>query len=106
MTRKTQNLNSVETRIRKICDQLSQMLIEKNRGYGNSVLEPVRIFSRATTVEQIYVRLDDKLSRICHGKGIQEDTFWDMAGYLIMLLIALERRESAGTKRNEENKGE
>lgn len=39
------------------------MLLAKNAAYGNSALEPVRIFSKADPTEQIRVRIDDKLSR-------------------------------------------
>jgi hypothetical protein len=38
------------------------MLLSKNASYGNSALEPVRIFSKADPVEQLKVRLDDKVA--------------------------------------------
>lgn len=65
------------------------MLLAKNRQYGDSALNPVRIFSRSDTVEQIKVRIDDKLSRIARGNGEgNEDAVLDLIGYLIMLRIA------------------
>lgn len=70
------------------CDSLRDMLLEKNRNYGNSALDPVRCFSKANTVEQILVRLDDKLSRLMRGSAAGEDVERDIAGYLILLRVA------------------
>lgn len=74
------------------CDALKAMLLEKNRAYGNSALEPVRIFSKADPMEQIRVRLDDKLSRIAKGQDAGEDVELDLLGYLILLRVARKRR--------------
>lgn len=72
---------------------LRQVLIEKNRKYGNSALVPVRIFSKAAPVEQLRVRIDDKLSRLVQGSlDEDEDVELDLLGYLILLRIA---RQSA-----------
>ena len=43
--------------------QVANMLVRKNASYGNSALDPVRIFSRASPIEQLRVRIDDKLDR-------------------------------------------
>ena len=48
-------------------DNIKNMLIEKNMKYGDSALNPVRIMSKADSVEQIKVRIDDKLSRLSQG---------------------------------------
>jgi len=65
------------------------MLLRKNRAYGNSALEPVRVFSKASPIEQILVRLDDKLSRLSRGSGPEmEDVEQDILGYLVLLRIA------------------
>lgn len=75
--------------IRVECSAVMNMLLEKNRQYGNSALEPLRIFSKASSVEQIRVRADDKLSRIARGNGEgDEDAIFDLIGYLIMLRVA------------------
>lgn len=81
----------VESLIRVECDAIADLLISKNRRYGNSALEPVRIFSRASVVEQILVRIDDKLSRLAKGAGDggpDEDTVMDLIGYLVLLRVA------------------
>ena len=80
----------MQDEIVKTCDNLCRMLLEKNVKYGNSALEPTRIFSKASTTEQLLVRIDDKLSRI-KTTGLEapdEDTLNDLIGYLILLKIA------------------
>ena len=73
----------------KHCDDIKQMLLEKNRRYGDSALNPVRIFSKATSSEQILVRLDDKLSRLRSSQlDDDEDVINDLIGYLILLKIS------------------
>ena len=75
--------------VRGLTDKLAVMLIDKNKRYGNSALDPVRIFSKADAVEQIYVRIDDKLSRVARGNANDgEDVVDDLLGYLILLKIA------------------
>jgi len=64
------------------------LLVSKNKKYGNSALEPKRIFSHADPVEQIKVRIDDKLSRMSAGTNDNEDTIQDLMGYLVLLKIA------------------
>lgn len=70
------------------CGAVREMLLAKNRAYGNSALEPLRVFSRASTEEQIRVRLDDKLSRLARGSGEEtEDVEADIIGYLVLLRV-------------------
>jgi len=80
-------MDSEEVRktISEVCEELKSILLEKNKAYGNSALEPVRVFSRANPLEQINVRIDDKLSRISRGSEFQgDDTEFDLIGYLIL----------------------
>ena len=80
-----------------ICDDIKQLLIDKNQKYGDSALEPCRIFSQASPIDQILVRIDDKLSRIKRGAGLvatDEDVIQDLIGYLVLLKIALKRNDN------------
>jgi hypothetical protein len=80
--------------ILSILDMLEKLLIDKNRKYGDSALDPVRIFSKADPVEQLKVRIDDKLSRVSSGQCDEdEDVIVDLIGYLVLYLIALDRKE-------------
>lgn len=83
-----------EQKITEVMKSIEEMLIAKNRAYGDSALEPVRVFSKTDTIEQLYVRIDDKLSRIQRGHEYPgDDTIFDLVGYLVLLLIAKERDE-------------
>jgi hypothetical protein len=77
------------------CHELKWMLIEKNRKYGNSALSPLRVFSKASTEEQILVRIDDKLNRIKNRQNDDdEDVLMDLAGYLILLMVARDKAKA------------
>jgi hypothetical protein len=78
--------------IEKVSKQVSDLLISKNKSYGDSALHPTRVFSKADNVEQLLVRIDDKLSRIQNGHAWPGDNdIDDLIGYLILLKIAKER---------------
>jgi hypothetical protein len=80
----------------KVCTDISIMLQEKNVAYGDSALDPVRIFSRANATEQLLVRIDDKLSRFSRGTEYPGDNdIDDLIGYLVLLKIAKERNGQA-----------
>lgn len=70
------------------CWEIARMLQEKNAAYGNSALDPVRILSKVDPIEQIKVRIDDKLSRLARGADCGEDVELDLIGYLVLLRIA------------------
>lgn len=84
------------TLIGKKCDDLKNLLISKNLKYGDSALKPARIFSNASSIEQIKVRIDDKINRIKNSGVLcsDEDTVMDLAGYLILLRIALDELDN------------
>jgi hypothetical protein len=76
--------------IATVCDEIKELLLQKNRKYGDSALNPVRVFSKASTVEQLKVRLDDKLSRLKNAQEDEdEDVFSDLVGYLVLYKVAL-----------------
>ena len=74
--------------IKKKCAEIEEMLIEKNRKYGDSALKPMRLMSKSDPEEQINVRIDDKLSRLFSGQlDEDEDVIKDLIGYFILKLI-------------------
>lgn len=77
-----------------VIEEIREMLIEKNASYGDSALNPVRIFSRADAGEQIRVRIDDKLSRMARGTEYQGDNDEDdLLGYFLLLKIRKNREK-------------
>lgn len=81
-----------ESKVKNVAEEVANLLIEKNRKYGNAALDPIRVFSKSDSLEQINVRIDDKLSRMQSGQlDDDEDVELDLLGYLILRRIA--RRE-------------
>jgi hypothetical protein len=81
-----------EKDIERVSNSIRDLLISKNRSYGDSALHPTRVFSKSDNVEQILVRIDDKLSRIQNGHDWPGDNdIDDLIGYLVLLKIAKER---------------
>ena len=57
-------MTGTQIEIACVCDDIKELLLYKNQQYGDSALNPSRIFSKASAVEQLLVRIDDKLNRI------------------------------------------
>jgi len=88
-------------RIRAKCAEVAEMLVEKNRSYGDSALHPVGIFAKGNAADLIRVRIDDKINRIRNQPdAFGEDAIRDLIGYLILLQIAMEDSAVAAAKEN------
>ena len=80
-----------------LLSELQDLLEEKNKAYGDSALNPIRLFSKVSAAESLRIRIDDKLSRI-KNKGITpdtEDSLMDLIGYLVLLKIAIKKEKRA-----------
>ena len=55
--------------------EIKDLLIAKNKKYGNSALEPLGVFSQLSAKSGLLVRIDD------------EDVINDLIGYLVLLKI-------------------
>jgi hypothetical protein len=88
------SVENVRALIVRECRDLEGLLLEKNAAYGNSALDPIRLFSKASPIEQLLVRIDDKLSRISRGDFamVKEEDLKvvtkDLLGYLILIRVA------------------
>ena len=78
----------VQSLIVQVMDELKDMLLEKNRKYGNAALEPIRVFSKSSAKEQILVRIDDKINRMMNRQDDEdEDINRDLIGYLVLSIV-------------------
>jgi len=69
--------------------EILETLLDKNRKYGDSAINPIRLFSDSDSREQIRVRIDDKLNRLKQGGPDEdEDIVLDLIGYLILYRLA------------------
>lgn len=92
----SEQLTPFRRQVQVALKEVEDMLVRKNAAYGNSALDPVRVFSSASTTEQLRVRIDDKLSRLARGHRGDEDVTMDLMGYLVLLKLA--EREVADGK--------
>ena len=76
-------------KVSNVLIEIKDLLIEKNKKYGNSALEPLGVFSQLSAKEGLLVRIDDKLKRIKNGTldKDDEDVINDLIGYLVLLKI-------------------
>ena len=78
----------------KICDVLDgikDLLLDKNRKYGDSALHPKNTFFKGDSTNSILIRLDDKLGRIKNNPDElpRMNDVCDLIGYLTLLLVSL-----------------
>ena len=84
----------VREAIKNECEELKELLLEKNESYGNSVFEPCEM-SGLSVKQRLLVRIGDKIKRLKAGHEYPtDDTTKDLIGYLILLRIA-DKREAA-----------
>lgn len=74
--------------IRRTMDALRDLLLEKNRRYGDSALKPPRVFAKTEATGSIAVRLDDKLARVANSDEPRKNDVADLMGYLGLYCVA------------------
>ena len=88
----------LKNEIEKSCNDLKNLLIEKNQKYGNSFFKTADEYGKSVLI----LRIDDKLNRLkqlilrnetddMQGENVQ-DTLIDIAGYAILAKLYLENR--------------
>ena len=86
----TSQYTADELAIIETCNVLIDFLLAKNKNYGNSALEPLRTFPKASSEEQLLIRMDDKLSRIKNANEPKMNDIVDLTGYLILYIVKKE----------------
>jgi hypothetical protein len=99
-TEKKQELSNINTQIREAADEIVELLQSKNASYGDSLSNPLSIFSSEQNLKNlarrqygICCRIDDKLARIA-TVGLNQDTLDtldDVIGYLIRLKLTFRK---------------
>ena len=88
----------MQEEIRKKCDEIRDLLIEKNKSYGNSVFDKGVLFN-VDPMYAIQARINDKLNRIKSKETyMSENDLMDLTGYLILLQVHL---DEVGRKMNQ-----
>ena len=94
----------MQEEIRKKCDEIRDLLIEKNKSYGNSVFDKGVLFN-VDPMYAIQARINDKLNRIKSKETyMSENDLMDLTGYLVLLQVYMDevdRRMSETIKSTE-----
>ena len=84
-------LPPTQQRIHEIMDAMKDLLLYKNQMYGDSAINPEKIFYKGDSTSSILVRLNDKIGRV---KANPDDKprindVCDIIGYCTLLLISM-----------------
>ena len=85
------DLPPTQQRIHEIMDAMKDLLLYKNQMYGDSAINPEKIFYKGDSTSSILVRLNDKIGRV---KANPDDKprindVCDIIGYCTLLLISM-----------------
>ena len=81
-----------QTKIRIIMDSMKDLLLYKNKKYGDSAINPKKIFYKGDSTNSILIRLDDKLGRVMSNteEKPRVNDVCDIIGYCTLLLISMD----------------
>ena len=82
--------DTTQDKIEKVFNGMRDLVLEKNKRYGDSALNPIKCFSKVSADESIRIRLDDKLKRIMNASEIRKNDVADIIGYLSLLCVSRE----------------
>lgn len=80
------NQKKVRYLIPKILESAGKVLLEKNKRYGNSALEPLPGI-RYSAEDGIKIRLVDKVKRLINSDEVRKNDIFDILGYVVLLAV-------------------
>lgn len=82
---------NTQDRIKEISDGMKDLLLYKNEKYGDSAINPKKIFYKGDSTNSILIRLDDKLGRVISNPDEKPrvNDVCDIIGYCTLLLISM-----------------
>ena len=78
-----------QQQIKALTNAMQKVLLEKNRRYGDSAMNPLGVFSKLSAQDSIRIRLDDKLKRVQNTANPRTNDVCDIIGYCFLLLISI-----------------
>lgn len=92
------NIDTMPTqrKIAELTEAMRDLLLYKNQKYGDSALNPKKIFYKGDARNSILIRLDDKLGRIMANADATPriNDVADIIGYCTLLLISMGATQS------------
>ena len=85
------NTTETQEKIIELTGAMRDLLLYKNKKYGDSALQPKHIFYKGDAVNSILIRLDDKLGRIMANtdETPRINDVADIIGYCTLLLAGI-----------------
>lgn len=83
--------SNTQDKIKDVLDSMKDLLLYKNQKYGDSAINPKKIFYKGDSTNSILIRLDDKLGRVMANKEEKPrvNDVADIIGYCTLLLISM-----------------
>ena len=80
-----------QRKIREITYAMKDLLLYKNQKYGDSAINPKKVFYKGDATNSILIRLDDKIGRIMSNteEKPRVNDVCDIIGYCTLLLISM-----------------
>lgn len=80
-----------QQKIIDVLDGMKGLLLYKNRKYGDSAINPKKIFYKGDSTNSILIRLDDKIGRVMSNPDDKPrvNDVADIIGYCTLLLISM-----------------
>ena len=80
-----------QQKIHEIMGAMKDLLLYKNQKYGDSAINPKKIFYKGDSTNSILIRLDDKIGRVMSNTEEKPriNDVCDIIGYCTLLLISM-----------------
>lgn len=81
-----------QQKIKDILSGMTDLLLYKNKKYGDSAINPKKIFYKGDSTNSILIRLDDKIGRVMSNteEKPRVNDVADIIGYCTLLLVSME----------------
>ena len=85
------DLPPTQQKIHEIMGAMKDLLLYKNQKYGDSAINPKKIFYKGDSTNSILIRLDDKIGRVMSNTEEKPriNDVCDIIGYCVLLLISM-----------------
>lgn len=80
-----------QQKIKDILSGMTDLLLYKNKKYGDSAINPKKIFYKGNSTNSILIRLDDKIGRVMSNteEKPRVNDVADIIGYCTLLLVSM-----------------
>ena len=80
-----------QQKIKDILSGMTDLLLYKNRKYGDPAIHPKKIFYKGDSTNSILIRLDDKIGRVMSNteEKPRVNDVADIIGYCTLLLVSM-----------------